>query len=78
MVSTPAEPLKLGQGSKGKWKWEVDGKYRVQDLYMDYIKNEIHTDSGFFPKDVIALEAFAPSPVASRIVYKLVTFSFGM
>lgn len=32
MVSTPAEPLKLGQGSKGKWKWEVDGKYRVQDL----------------------------------------------
>ena len=43
-------------------------------------KNKIDSKSGFFFlfKDMIALEADAPSSLASRTVYEFIRFYFGL
>ena len=75
MVSIPAEPLKLGQGSDRECKQKVDWKYRVQASCMNYMKNEINAGLSFLSIDMTALK---DSSLVSRKAFEFISFPFGM
>ena len=74
MVSIPAEPLKLGQGSNRECKQKVDRKYRVQAPCTNYMKNEINAGLSSL-NDMTALK---DSSLVSRKAFEFISFSFGM